>query len=211
MPSKAVTFAQAGLVDIASVAPDVELDIRYYGSDNFVGTRVRGYEAPKCYLLAPAAEALAAVQRDLRAQGYTLRIFDCYRPQRAVDHFVEWSKDLADTRTKAAHYPNLDKSVLLGDYIAPVSGHSKGATVDLTMAKCSGATCTPLDMGTGFDFFDPIANTDSPKITPAQRANRQLLLQAMAKHGFENYPMEWWHFTKKRDPAPNLLFDIPVK
>ncbi|MFT3761587.1 MAG: M15 family metallopeptidase [Pseudoxanthomonas sp.] len=211
MASKAVTFAQAGLVDVAGVAPDVELDIRYYGADNFVGSRVHGYEAPKCYLLAPAAEALAAVQRDLRAQGYTLHVFDCYRPQRAVDHFVEWSKDLADTRTKAAHYPNLGKDVLLGDYIAPVSGHSKGATVDLTLSKCDGATCTPLDMGTDFDMFDPIANTDSPKITPAQRANRQLLLQAMARHGFENYPMEWWHYTLKLDPAPNLLFDVPVR
>ena len=209
--SPATDFAQTDLVDIASVIPGIDLDIRYFGGDNFVGARVRGYEAPKCYLLRPAAEALAKVQHDLQSQGYALRIFDCYRPQRAVTHFVEWSKDLADTRTKAIHYPYLDKRLLLGDYIAPVSGHSKGATVDLTLMRCDGAKCTPLDMGTEFDFFDPLANTDSPRITAQQRASRERLRMAMERRGFANYPMEWWHYTLKLDPVPALLYDIPVR
>jgi CubicO group peptidase (beta-lactamase class C family)/D-alanyl-D-alanine dipeptidase len=208
--SSATDFSQTNLVDIATLSPNIVHDIRYYSSNNFVGTRVRGYEAPKCYLLKPAAQALAQVERDLRSQGYALRLFDCYRPQRAVDNFVEWSKDLTDTKTKSAHYPALDKRVLLGDYIAPVSGHSKGATVDLTLMKCNGGACTPLDMGTDFDLFDPIANTDNPRITAEQKANRQRLLQAMAKRGFVNYPMEWWHYTLKMNPAPNLLFDVPL-
>jgi len=209
--SPATEFAQTDLVDIATLAPGIVHDIRYYGEDNFVGTRVRGYEAPKCYLLRPAAKALAAVERDLRKRGYALRLFDCYRPQRAVDHFVEWSKDLADTKTKAKHYPALDKRVLLGDYIAAVSGHSKGATVDLTLMKCDGVACAPLDMGTDFDFFDPLANTDDPRITAEQKANRKLLLDAMAGRGFANYPMEWWHYTFKMQPPAELLFDVPVK
>lgn len=209
--SPATDFAQTDLVDIETVVPGIDLDIRYFGNDNFVGTRVRGYQAPKCYLLKPAAEALAEVQQDLRGQGHALRIFDCYRPQRAVTHFVEWSKDTADTKTKAQHYPNLAKHTLLGEYIAPVSGHSKGATVDLTLLKCEGTKCTPLDMGTAFDFFDPLANTADPRITAAQKANRQRLLDAMVKHGFANYPMEWWHYTLEMRPAPALLYDIPLR
>lgn len=209
--SPATEFAQTDLVDIATLAPGIVHDIRYYGENNFVGARVRGYEAPKCYLLKPAAKALAAVERDLRRQGYALRLFDCYRPQRAVDHFVEWSKDLADTKTKSKHYPALDKRVLLGDYIAAVSGHSKGATADLTMMKCDGDACVPLDMGTDFDFFDALANTDDPRITAEQKANRKRLLDAMAKRGFVNYPMEWWHFTFRMQPPADMLFDVPVK
>jgi D-alanyl-D-alanine dipeptidase len=185
--------------------------MRYYGENNFVGRRVRGYEAPKCYLLKPAAQALAKVQADLQKQGYRLHVFDCYRPQRAVTNFVEWADDLGDTKTRDAHYPNLDKRVLMGDYIAPVSGHSKGATVDLSIDRCDGGKCVPVDMGTDFDLFDPLANTDDPHATAAQHAHRHFLLDAMAGRGFVNYPMEWWHFTLKMDPQPDVLYDIPVK
>lgn len=209
--SPATEFSQTPLVDIRTLAPDIGHDIRYYGEDNFVGTRVDGYEAPKCYLLRSAAEALARVQASLRAQGYRLHLFDCYRPQRAVNHFIAWSKDLADTRTKARQYPNLDKSVLLGDYIAPVSGHSRGATVDLTLAKCEGGVCTLLDMGTDFDFFDVRAHTDTPGLSQQQVANRKRLLDAMAAEGFANYPMEWWHFTLSSNPANSALYDVPVR
>ena len=199
------------LVDIASLVPDIDLDIRYAGKDNFTGAPVPGYDAPRCLLREAAARALAAVEQDLRTQGRRLRIFDCYRPVRAVARFVEWAEAPDDPDSKAAYYPRLDKAALMGGYIAPVSGHSRGATVDLTVLDCSDATCTPLDMGTPFDFFDPSANTGSPTVTAAQRANRAQLVDSMARHGFANYPMEWWHFTLDPEPAPGTAFDVPIR
>ena len=207
--SSATTAAQAGLVDVSTLVPDIALDMRYAGERNFIGAKVDGYNAARCLLLEPAARALAQVEAGLRAQNYRLRIYDCYRPARAVAHFVRWVEDLDDQRTKAAHYPNLDKSALLGEYIAPVSGHSRGATVDLTLMDCRSGTCEPLDMGTGFDFFDPRANTEAADISSTQRANRQRLLAAMQGHGFSNYPMEWWHYTLSSVDS-KILFDVPI-
>lgn len=208
--SPARTASQAGLTDIRTLVPDIAETIHYAGSDNFMGAPVDGYRAPKCFLRTAAAEALARVERDLRKDGYRLRIWDCYRPARAVANFVRWAGDLADTRTKAAHYPNLGKDKLLGEYIAPVSGHSRGATVDLTLMHCDGNTCKPLDMGTDFDFFDARAHTDFPGIDERQRANRQRLLRAMTGQGFVNYPQEWWHYTLP-SAAADVLFDVPVE
>ncbi|WP_038623334.1 M15 family metallopeptidase [Dyella jiangningensis] len=211
--SAAKTAEQAGLVDIRKLAPDIAEDIKYAGSDNFVGTPVDGYLAPKCFLLKPAAEALARVERDLHTQHQRLQIFDCYRPARAVAHFVRWAGDLSDQRTKPAHYPTLDKGALLGDYIAPVSGHSRGATIDLTMMQCDAADahCKPLDMGTSFDYFGTLANTESPQATPAQHANREVLRAAMERQGFRNYAMEWWHYTLTPEPTPDTIYDVPVQ
>ena len=208
----AATMQDAGLVDIRTLVPDIDEDIRYAGRDNFVGTRIDGYGAARCYLLAPAAQALRQVEVGLRTQGMRLRLFDCYRPARAVRHFVRWAQDLDDQRTKPAHYPSLDKRQLLGDYIAPVSGHSRGATVDLTLMRCAPADrCAPLDMGTDFDFFDPRANTDSALVTAAQRQNRHVLEAAMSRAGFRNYPEEWWHYTLGSEPSPARLFDVPIE
>jgi D-alanyl-D-alanine dipeptidase len=211
--SLAKTAADAGMVDIRTLVPDIAEDIHYAGSDNFVGRPVDGYLAAKCFLQRPAAEALAAVERQLRTQHLRLRIWDCYRPARAVADFVRWAHDLNDVRTKAQHYPRLDKSVLLGDYIAPISGHSRGGTVDLTLERCAADNthCEPLNMATGFDFFDVRAHTDAPDITPTQRTNRQLLLTAMARGGFKNYPMEWWHYTLSPEPSPHTIYDVPVQ
>lgn len=209
--SSAATLEEAGLVDVASLAPEIRLDIRYAGRDNFVGEKIRGYLAPKCYLLRPAAEALRRVGEDLAAQGLALKVFDCYRPVQAVRHFVAWAADLEDQRTKPAYYPELDKRELLDGYIAESSGHSRGATVDLTLARCAEGECTELDMGTGFDFFDARANTDHPATTSAQRENRRRLRDAMARHGFHNYPMEWWHYTLQPEPTPRTAYDVPVQ
>ncbi len=211
--SPATTAAAANLVDIRTLVPDIAEDIKYAGHDNFVGAPVDGYLAPKCLLLQPVAEALARVEQELRAQHYRLKIWDCYRPARAVAHFVRWAHDLADQRTKAQHYPALDKSQLLGDYIAPVSGHSRGATIDLTLERCAadGKRCEALDMGTDFDFFDVRAHTDAPGIGAAQRANRLRLRDAMAREGFRNYPLEWWHYTLAPEPTPHTLYDVPVQ
>ncbi len=204
--------AQAGLVDIETLSPGIHLDIRYAGIDNFVGARIHGYEAPKCYLLRPAAAALAQVATDLRRDGLALLVFDCYRPARAVRHFVDWAHDLDDQHTKPRHYPNLDKRALLGDYIAESSGHSRGATVDLTLQRCDDdGRCSPVEMGTGFDFFDSRAHTDSPLVSAEHHHNRERLRAALARHGFRNYPLEWWHYTLVLDPAPTTAFDVPVR
>ena len=171
MLSPVKTMGEAGMVDLRTLVPDMAQDIRYFGSDNFVGTRVDGYQAPRCWLQREAAEALAQVERSLRKRHQRLRVFDCYRPARAVAHFMRWARDPSDVKTKAAHYPDFDKPELLGGYIAPVSGHSRGATLDLTLLQCDGrdAACTPLDMGTEFDFFGTRANTDSPEASDAPR------------------------------------------
>ena len=211
--SPANSAAEAGLVDIRTLVPDIAEDIKYASSDNFVGRPVDGYEAPKCLLLAPVAEALARVELKLRAQHLRLRLWDCYRPARAVADFVRWAHDPADLSTKAAHYPDLDKSALLGDYIAPVSGHSRGATADLTLMRCDDHDehCVPLDMGTGFDWFGVEAHTDWPQATPAQRVNRELLRTAMQREGFANYPLEWWHYTLTPEPSPRVMFDVVLR
>jgi zinc D-Ala-D-Ala dipeptidase len=210
--SPATTFAAADLLDIHTLIPDLALDVRYASERNFVGTRIEGYDAPKCYLKSAAAAALRAVDARLKADGLRLKVFDCYRPARAVQHFVRWAENLNDQQTKAEYYPNLDKTALLGEYIAPTSGHSRGATIDLTVMRCdSDGQCKDLDMGTPFDFFDARANTDHPHITPSQRANRDRLREAMRQAGFENYAAEWWHYTFKPEPTPTLQYDVAVR
>ena len=211
--SPATSDGKVDLVDIATLVPDIALEIRYAGSDNFVGRPIDGYLAPKCLLLRPAAQALQRVEASLRQHHLRMKLFDCYRPVRAVRNFVRWAEDLPDQRTKPHYYPNLDKRALLGDYIAPVSGHSRGATLDLTLLQCdqNNAHCQPLDMGTDFDFFDPRATTESPDVTEMQRANRERLRTAMTRQGFRNYPLEWWHYTLVPEPAPDRLYDVPVQ
>ena len=211
--SPATTPAQAGLVDIRSLVPDIAEDIKYAGSDNFVGRPVEGYRAAKCFLLKPVAEAMARAESDLRRQHMRLKLFDCYRPARAVADFVRWAHDLSDQRTKAAHYPLLDKSQLLGVYIASVSGHSRGATTDLTLMQCDARNdhCRPLDMGTHFDYFGTLAHTDAAAVTPIQHANRLRLRAAMEREGFVNYPMEWWHYTLQPEPTPHTIYNVPVQ
>ncbi|MGN7918499.1 M15 family metallopeptidase [Lysobacter antibioticus] len=209
--SSATDAAAAGMVEIRSLVPDISLDIRYAGADNFVGRPVKGYEAAGCYLHEPVAQALARVERSLRPQGLMLRIYDCYRPVRAVQDFVAWAGDLDDQRSKPQYYPNLDKRVLLGDYISPTSGHSRGATVDLSLLELREDRFEPMDMGTPFDFFDETAHTASPSVSVQQRSNRELLRSAMRREGFENYPLEWWHYTYKPEPTPQTAFDFPVR
>ena len=157
-----------GFVYVTDVIPTAQLEIRYFSEDNFVGAVIDGYEAPKAILTVEAAEALKKAADILEEQGYYIKIFDAYRPQRAVDHFVRWSKDLDDTKMKEKYYPDLDKSVLfeLG-YIAEKSGHSRGSTVDLTLVEISSGK--ELDMGSGFDFFGDISNHGTHLITPSRK------------------------------------------
>jgi D-alanyl-D-alanine dipeptidase len=196
-------------VDAAARVPGLELDIRYAGSHNFVGAPIDGYLAPKCLLTRDAARALARVQEPLRVEGLGLRVFDCYRPQRAVDAFVRWARDPEAVGTKSEFYPRVPKSRLFADgYIAARSGHSRGSTLDLTLVRLGAG---PLDMGTPFDFFDPRSHTDSPDVTAEQRAHRERLRAAMQAEGFTNLPEEWWHYSLRDEPFPDRYFDFPVE
>ena len=201
------------LVALSERDASIERDIRYATAENFVGARVPGYEAARCLLTPRAAEALSEVQTELRARGLGLRVFDCYRPQRAVDAFVRWAEAPEDAATRARHHPRVPKARLfeLG-YIARRSGHSRGSTVDLTVVRvgADGET-TPLDMGTPFDFFDALSHTDSPDVGEAHRANRLVLRDSMRRRGFRNYEKEWWHYTLEGEPHPDAYFDVPIR
>lgn len=191
------------LIDAGRAIPAAIVDMRYAGENNFVGKRIDGYKRAKCLLTPPAAEALARVSDDLDAMGLKLRIFDCYRPQRAVDHFMRWAAN-SDQTAKAEYFPTIEKSRLFAEgYIAERSGHSRGSTIDLTIDG--------LDMGGPYDFFDPLSNTADPRPSDGQRANRLLLKLVMEKHGFRPYALEWWHFTLADEPYPETYFDRQVK
>lgn len=199
--------------DVNNIIPDAIYQMRYATDDNFVGAVVDGYRDKRCLLKTDAAKALEKVSRAANAQGLKLVLFDCYRPQQAVDHFVRWVNDEKDTKTKSDYYPNLDKSVLLGDYIAEKSGHSRGFTLDLSLAQQGeNGQWQLLDMGGRFDLFDPVSNTDNPNISAGQKANRQTLKTLMAVGNFANYPMEWWHYTHVQDnqQTTKYYYNFPV-
>ena len=221
----------SGFIHISDEVPDAILEIRYFSTYNFVGERIDGYEQPTALLTVEAATALKAVSDDVKAQGYRLKIFDAYRPQRAVNHFVAWAKKAEDVRMKPYFYRNLDKSVLFPrGYIAEKSGHSRGSTIDLTLFDI--ATGKEVDMEATFDWFgkeshpDWCGNPETGKytgkfpgntpptggeITEVQFKNRMILRKAMMRHGFKPLPEEWWHFTLANEPYPNTYFTHPVK
>ena len=203
-----------GFVRLASVDSTIHQDIRYATSDNFVGRPIPGYEIGECWLRQTVAEALSGVQTDLAKEDLQLVVYDCYRPTRAVDFFVQWVRDPAEQSRKTDHYPSIDKSQLLvKGYLAIASAHSKGIAVDVGLVRrASGDSgrLETLDMGTPFDFFGPTAHTSSPLISDEARRNRAVLVTAMARHGFRNYPREWWHFSL---PAEQRLksYDVSIR
>jgi len=220
-------------VEIRDVIPDIVLDLRYLTNHNFLGVPVDGYHKEKCYLTKAAADSLAKVQSELRKFHLSLKIYDAYRPQRAVDHFVRWAKDISDTLTKKEFYPTINKARLFEDgYIAEKSGHSRGSTVDLTIVPIplpfqpdfyitNQCECfksidkrfkdNSIDMGTGFDCFNELSHTENTALNSQQRANRLLLLSMMDKYGFKNLAEEWWHFTLRDEPFPSTYFDFEIK
>jgi D-alanyl-D-alanine dipeptidase len=212
LSAHAQTKMPAAFVDAKDGIEDLEVDMRYFGDDNFVGARIDGYEAPRCILTRRAAAALAAVQRDLAHRGYGLKVFDCYRPARAVAHFVRWARDLKDVKRKADFYPDVDKRDLfrLG-YISARSGHSRGSTVDLTLVRRTGGKAVEIDMGTRYDFFGVQSWPGNRKVSAEAQANRALLAQAMRRRGFVPYHREWWHFSLANEPFPGSYFDFPVR
>ena len=194
---------------LSDAVPDAILEIRYYSTYNFIGERIDGYEQPVALLTKEAAAALKEVSDDLVERGYRLKIFDAYRPQSAVSHFVRWAEDLDDTRMKPYFYPELDKSVLFEQgYIAAHSGHSRGSTVDLTLFDME--TEREVDMGGTFDYFGELSHPDYEEVTTRQYKKRMLLREVMTKHGFRPLSEEWWHFTLENEPYPDTYFTFPV-
>lgn len=221
------------LVFLRDVDPTIRQDIRYATSDNFTGAPVPGYVGAECMLRKPVALALANVQAALRKRGLSLKVYDCYRPDKAVKAFLRWANGDDDAAATKRFFPRLPKNKLLSlGYIAPQSNHSRGVAVDLTITPAKGAKQPALDakarfgsciepearrapddsvdMGTGFDCFDALSVTNSPVISGEQRAWRQLLLGAMKREGFQNYRGEWWHFARDIVHAPALDVDVPA-
>jgi len=220
-------------VSLHDVDPSIIVEMRYLTNHNFIGRRIPGYRENVCLLTKQAAEGLARVQKAVRAKGYTLKVYDCYRPQRSVDAFVKWGKDLSDQKMKAEFYPRVRKSgVFKEGYIATQSGHSRGSTMDLTLVKlparkqeryhrgdrlrdCGGPRSkrfrdNTIDMGTGYDCFDPLSHPFNGRVDGKQRANRLKLRRAMVAQGFKGLETEWWHFTLRGERYEDRYFDFPV-
>ncbi|MFJ2708715.1 M15 family metallopeptidase [Streptomyces sp. NPDC087428] len=225
--------APDGFVALRAVDATIIQEMRYPTGHDFMGEPVDGYREPLCILTRPAAQALHRAQLRLLRLGYSLKVYDCYRPQRAVDHFVRWAKDLDDETMKDEFYPRVDKTRLFADgYIAEKSGHSRGSTVDLTLVRLPARPTPPyrpgqelvpcyapqaerfpdnsIDMGTGFDCFDTLSHTDDPRIQGVQRTNRQFLKKTLTDAGFVNLAEEWWHYTFTPELFPDTYFDFPV-
>ncbi|SHH19036.1 M15 family metallopeptidase [Ferrimonas marina] len=222
--------SQTYLVPLDRYAPDIVQEMRYAGGDNFIGREVDGYEVGRCWLSEPAALALERAQRLANRYGMSLKVYDCYRPKQAVQHFVRWSEDRGDNDTQPRFYPQFDKKDLfqLG-YIAERSSHTRGSAVDVTLVEVMpptqivsafNADCRlplaevgpypSLNMGSSYDCFDPRSHSEAAQVSAEARRNRLLLRLLMEQVGFEHYPEEWWHFTLKDEPYPNSEFDYVI-
>ncbi|HET7329273.1 M15 family metallopeptidase [Dyella sp.] len=221
------------IVDLSRVIPTMQFDIRYFSNHNFVGRRIHGYDEPACLLTEGAASALKNVEAKLLPLGLTLKAYDCYRPQSAVDDFVHWAADPHATKMKAEFYVSVPKDRLFDEgYIAAHSGHSRGSTIDLTIVPLGSsishvddqtklADCTApaaarvpdnsLDFGTGYDCFNEASHPSFQNITAQAKANRLLLQSLMVDAGFVPLDTEWWHFTLKNEPYPSTYFNFPVR
>lgn len=207
------TFGQGkipnGFNYVTDMIPSINIDLRYFGTNNFVGKQVDGYNKDVVILSNQACTALNNVQKELKQYNLSIKIFDAYRPQQAVNHFVRWAKVLNDTINKGIFYPKVKKQDLFKEgYISSKSGHSRGSTLDLTLIDT--VTGKELDMGSPWDFFGPESWVANLELTYKQRANRMLLQTIMRKHGFKYYTKEWWHFTLRNEPFPDIYFDFPV-
>jgi D-alanyl-D-alanine dipeptidase len=204
---------QAHPIELENAATAIQgllTDIRYAGNDNFLGRPVDGYQAPACLLSRDSLQALTQAQEHAQKIGLTLLVYDCYRPQRAVDDFIRWIQSDVPQTMKERYYPNVKKEDLIAQgYIASQSGHSRGSAIDLTLADAS--TGKPIDMGTSWDFFDPSSHTDSVAVSNDARQNRRALKCMMEAAGFRAYYAEWWHFTLIDEPNPNTYFNRVTK
>lgn len=204
------TTDPSGFVLLSDVVPDIIQEIRYFSTYNFVGEKIDGYEQPCALMTREAAEALKKVSDEVKQHGYRLKVFDAYRPQMAVDHFVRWAENISDTRMKKYFYPKVDKTKLFSEgYIDAKSGHSRGSTIDLTLFDMK--TGKEVDMGGTFDYFGELSHPDyKGNLTKKQLRNRKFLRDVMMKYGFKPLETEWWHFTLKNEPYPDTYFTFVV-
>jgi D-alanyl-D-alanine dipeptidase len=208
-----LSLKQEDIVDVKKVAPKVHIKAVYFSNQNFVGEKVNGYVAKKCFLQKEAADAVKLVSEDIAEFGYVLIVLDCYRPLMAVDQFVEWANNSSDSKTKSQYYPNVKKQDLIAQgYIAEKSQHSSGHTIDVTIGRPSGLSMPfELNMGTSHDFFDDRSNTFSKKNSREAIKKRMLLKMTLEKYGFLNYSKEWWHFSYKDNAYKDVRFNFDVK
>ena len=205
------TFAQVppGFVYVQDLIPSIQVDLRYYSQQNFLGTKVDGYHKNIAILTNEAAQALKNVQNELLQENLSILFYDGYRPQVAVNHFVRWSRDLKDTLQKKQFYPDISKQYLFKEgYISSKSGHSRGSTLDVTLIDLT--TGEALDMGSSFDFFGMQSWFNYNLLSDEQKSNRLRLREIMVKYGFAFYEKEWWHFTLQNEPFPDVYFDFEV-
>jgi D-alanyl-D-alanine dipeptidase len=231
--SKAQTLPK-NFTYLADIDPSIIQEMRYFGNHNFIGKKIDGYLAPKCILTIPAAKALAKVQAELKTFSMSLKVYDCYRPTRAVEQFIAWSKDPNDVKMKAEFYPKLNKNTLFRDgYISEKSGHSRGSTVDLTIVElplkpqetyhegdklrnCALPASkrfkdNSVDFGTGYDCLDPLSHPTNPHLGMLQKQRRLMFKSLMEKNGFRVLPTEWWHYTLNDEPFPDQYFDFEIR
>lgn len=199
-----------GFVYVKDVIPNIDVELRYCSDHNFVGEVIDGYNANRAILTKEAAASLKKVQAELNKQNLSIKIYDAYRPQRAVNHFVRWAKQINDTLMKAEFYPDVKKKNLFkAGYIASKSRHSSGSTLDITIVNMK--TGEILDMGSPYDFFGKASWVKNDNLTATQKQNRSLLQKVMLSNGFRNYAQEWWHFTLRGEPYRNQYFDFEVE
>jgi len=199
----------SGFVLLSDYVPQIIQEIRYFSTYNFIGDRIDGYEEPVALLTKEAARALKTVSSEMNVKGYRLKIFDAYRPETAVRHFILWGIEDADVRMKPYFYPDVEKQALFSEgYIARRSSHSRGSTVDLTLLDMK--TGKEVDMGGPFDLFSAVSHPDYRGITEEQYDNRMFLREAMLRNGFLPIDCEWWHFTLRDEPYPDSYFSFPV-
>ena len=199
-----------GFVYIDDIITEISIELRYAGNNNFIGQRIDGYESGRCIITADAANALKRAQNKLKSFGFGLKIYDAYRPQRAVDHFIRWANDATDIKMKEQYYPFVRKSELFEKgYLSRKSSHSRGSTVDITLIDL--ASGEELDMGSPYDFFDEKSNPLNSGISAQQRANRLLLNRVITEFGFISSITEWWHFRLQNEPFSDIYFDFIIE
>ncbi|MFD9869363.1 D-Ala-D-Ala dipeptidase VanX [Streptomyces niveus] len=196
-------------VFVDELVPQIRWDAKYATWDNFTGRPVTGYLANRVVGTRALCAALEAARGEAESLGFGLLLWDGYRPQRAVDRFLDWSQEPEDGRTKKRHYPNIDRSEMFDlGYVAAKSGHSRGGTVDLTLYHLTTGELVP--MGGDHDLMDSVSHHGAEGITRAETANRRHLCSLMDAAGFRSYACEWWHYTLRDEPHPDTHFDFPI-
>ena len=199
-----------GFSYLSEVDESIQQELRYFSSNNFIGKKIDGYKKNNVIISNAAANALKKVQAELKQMGLSLKVYDAYRPQQSVDHFVRWAKKLNDTLMKQSYYPTIRKSDLfqLG-FIASKSGHTRGSSVDLSIVEIK--TNKEIDMGSSYDFFGATSHSFHKKLSNRQEKNRMLLRNIMIKNGFKPYDKEWWHYTLVDEPFPDTYFNFDIE